>query len=225
VFGKLKEIIYRQFLPTKHKELHELSYWRHRVSAEGSLANDHYTEFYTAHFDLSPDDYTGMRVLDVGCGPRGSLEWAGMAAERVGLDPLAGEYLKLGAARHKMRYVAAPSEEIPFPDAHFDFVCSFNSLDHVANLRRTASEITRVTKQGGVFLLLVDVNHDPTVCEPNSFSWDVVRLFTPQFDILSERHYEKKADGMYDSIKQNLPYDEGNSNRRYGILSAKFRRR
>ena len=29
---------------------------------------------------------SGMRVLDVGCGPRGSLEWATMAARRVGID-------------------------------------------------------------------------------------------------------------------------------------------
>ena len=32
-------------------------------------------------------------TTDIGCGPRGSLEWATMAAERVGLDPPVNKYL------------------------------------------------------------------------------------------------------------------------------------
>src|SRR4029079_10710133 len=100
--------------------------------------------FYTSHFGLSASDYAGKRILDIGCGPRGSLEWADMTAERVGLDPLADEYLKLGAKNHKMSYVAAPSEKIPFPDGHFDVVCSFNSLDHVDDIPTTINKIIRV---------------------------------------------------------------------------------
>jgi len=55
-------------------------------------------------------------ALDIGCGPRGSLEWADMTKERYGLDPLANEYLKLGADKHKMKYVASGAEKIPFED-------------------------------------------------------------------------------------------------------------
>ena len=43
-----------------------------------------------------------------------------MAADRVGLDILVPKYLKMGADRHKMTYVAAPSDAIPFPAQHFD---------------------------------------------------------------------------------------------------------
>ena len=31
---------------------------------------------YTVVFGLTRDDFAGKAVLDVGCGPRGSLEWA-----------------------------------------------------------------------------------------------------------------------------------------------------
>jgi SAM-dependent methyltransferase len=225
MISTLRRFVRRLLSAAGEKEAAELSYWKGRKDAEGRLSNAHYEPFYTTHFGLPPAFYAGKKVLDIGCGPRGSLEWADMAAERVGLDPLAEEYLKLGAAAHKMRYVAAPSEAIPFPDAHFDVVCSFNPLDHVADLDRTVAEIARVVCPGGLFLLLTDVNHPPTVCEPISYSWDVLDRFRPFFVVLEERRYEKRGKGMYDSIREDIPYDPGDATPRYGILSAKLQRK
>jgi len=68
-----------------------------------------------------------------------------------------------------MNYVSSGSEHIPFVDNYFDVVCSFNSLGHVDNLEKSISEIKRVLKVGGLFLLLTDVNHEPTECEPLFF--------------------------------------------------------
>lgn len=203
----------------------ELAYWNCRSAAEGLLANDHYEYFYTTHFGLAREDYCGKRILDIGCGPRGSLEWADMAEERVGLDPLAAEYLRLGTARHAMRYVAGVCEAIPAPDGAFDVVASFNSLDHVDDLARSLAEIARVTRPGGWFLLLSDVDHAPTVCEPTPFSWDAVAMLRAGFEVLRERHYEKRAGGLYQSIRQGIVYDHQNPVRRTAILSAFCRRR
>ncbi len=219
VLGKLKERVLSRFMA---KGDHELAYWRGRKEAEGTLTNDHYASFYTKHFGLEASDYAGKCVLDVGCGPRGSLEWAAMANERVGLDPLAGEYLRLGASEHKMRYVAAPAETMPFPDEHFDIVCSFNSLDHVDDLDRTIAELGRVLRPGGTLLLLTDVNHDPTPAEPISFSWDIVDKFQPALSCIEVRHFEKRANGLYQSLDEGLAYDHNDGKKRYGILSAKF---
>lgn len=202
----------------------ELRYWAAAKEKEAVLHNSWYEYFYTTHFGLTRDDYRGKKVLDIGCGPRGSLEWADMAAERVGLDPLAESYRTLGADRHKMTYVAASSDAIPFPDGQFDVVCSFNSLDHVDDLEATIAEIGRVTAPGGLFLLLTDVNHPPTVCEPVSFSWDIVEPFCQAFVLLRQAHYEKKAAGMYQSLKAGEFYDHENRAPRYGILSAMFRK-
>jgi ubiquinone/menaquinone biosynthesis C-methylase UbiE len=209
----------------REKGWHELKYWKGRKAAEGELSNDHYGQFYTCHFGIDANFYSGKRVLDIGCGPRGSLEWANMAAERVGLDPLADEYVKLGARNHKMSYVTAPSEKIPFSNDHFDVVCSFNSLDHVDDLPAAVREIVRVLRPGGLFLLLTEVNHAPTNCEPQVFSWDIVKMFAPHLELIEERRYERKAQGMYQSISQNIPYDFKNPKKRYGILSAKFSKR
>jgi hypothetical protein len=85
----LAEAVEEHTFPVRHKERHEMEYWKSRVAAEGRLKNGHYLELYTSHFGLEPEFYRGKRILDIGCGPRGSLEWADMAAERIGLDPLA----------------------------------------------------------------------------------------------------------------------------------------
>jgi len=222
---RLAKRVYAWLFPRRSKEQAELAYWRERKMVEGALVGEHYGYFYTTHFGLTREFYEGKRILDIGCGPRGSLQWADMAAERVGMDPLAEEYAKLGAAKQQMSYVKGYSEAIPFDDGYFDVVCSFNSLDHVSNLDRTVSEIGRVTKSQGLFLLLTDVNHQPTPTEPISFTWDITNRFSGAFDLLGEQYYERVQGGLYASILDNRPYDLGNTAERYGVLSAKFQKR
>ena len=101
----------------RRKAAAELDYWRRRRAAEGELVGGHYHFFFTEHFELARAHYAGKAILDVGCGPRGSLEWAGGAARRVGLDPLADDYRELGIEAHAMEYVAAPAERMPLPDS------------------------------------------------------------------------------------------------------------
>ncbi|MGH7908947.1 MAG: hypothetical protein ACRENW_03740 [Thermodesulfobacteriota bacterium] len=87
------------------KYYYELEYWQRRKLKEGDLSNEHYKYFYTKHFGLDDSFYTGKKILDIGCSPRGSLEWADLVVERVGVDPLVESYKALGIDKHKMRYV------------------------------------------------------------------------------------------------------------------------
>lgn len=210
---------------TAHKEYEELQYWQERKREEGELANAHYAELFTDHVGLTPDFYADKSVLDVGCGPRGSLEWAGMAARRVGIDPLATSYAELRVIPHEMEYVSAPAERMPFPDATFDVVSSINSLDHVEDLDHAIAEIKRVLKPGGHFVLLTDVNHDATPCEPQSFSWDVVERFAPELELVDQAHYEKDSAAMLTSLRVPRSYDHALPQRRCGILVARFEKR
>jgi ubiquinone/menaquinone biosynthesis C-methylase UbiE len=182
--------------------------------------------FYTTFFGLERGFYRGKRILDVGCGPRGSLEWASMAAERIGIDPLANDYLRMGAAAHAMKYVSAPSESMPFEDARFDVACSFNSLDHVADAVQTAREITRVLKSGGLLLLIVEVNHDPTPTEPVTLGWNAgEELFGDAFEILETRKFEIGDHDIYGQLKRDARFSDTDMTRRPGILTAKLRKR
>ncbi|MBN2525074.1 MAG: class I SAM-dependent methyltransferase, partial [Deltaproteobacteria bacterium] len=169
---------------------------------------------------LSYEFYSQKRILDIGCGPRGSLDWAQNALERIGLDPLADEYKKLNS-HLQMTILRGKSESIPFADNYFDVVCSFNSLDHVDDLKVTVSEIKRVLKPSGTFLLIADLHPEPTACEPVTFTWNLLQDHFYDMEIDEEKHYEKSS-GIYQSIKDNIPFDHTNTSARYGIVSAKM---
>jgi ubiquinone/menaquinone biosynthesis C-methylase UbiE len=208
------------------KERAELSFWRSRHANEQVLRNDHYRFFYIDFFELSEEDYRGCRLLDIGCGPRGSLEWADMALERVGLDPLVDRYRDLGISNHRMSYCKAPVEAIPYAEEYFDRVISFNSLDHVDNLFRALSEISRVTKPGGMFLLIVEVNHVPTATEPVEITeTDLKEKLLSTFEIASWRSYEIRSDhDIYRSLREGIPQESlpiGHT----GIIAAKMMKR
>lgn len=184
-------------LGERWKEWNELRFWRRRKAIEKELGHEQYLRLFTRPFSLTAGDYTGKAILDVGCGPRGSLEWAVMARRRVGLDSLARAYLELGTRRHAMAYVAARAEAMPFPEASFDVVASFNALDHVRDVDRAIAEIGRVTKPGGLFLLIVEVNHEPTATEPHRLSPAVLERLAPRFSVASVAAYERGPEHIY----------------------------
>ncbi len=200
----------------------ELSYWKNKKSEEKTFNNSYFRYFYTEFFGFDINNFKNKKILDIGCGPRGSLEWANNASERYGLDPLANSYKKLGAYMQKMNYIQGSCENIPFSDNYFDFVCSFNSLDHVDNLEKSIKEIIRVLKKGGYFMLITDVNHNPTEYEPMSYSFNIIDKFKPDMDLLTEKHFEKLENGIYQSIMANVKYNHKNHKKRYGILTAKM---
>lgn len=200
----------------------ELRYWKTRADAEGVMYNRHYEALFTTAFALEPAFYQGKRVIDIGCGPRGSLEWAHMASERIGLDPLAEEYLKIGARAHKMQYIAAGSEAIPLPDRYFDIVTCLNALDHVDDLDATIREIKRITKSGGHFLLSTEINHLPTINEPQSLPETIGSFFEPEFRIEYERKVGTPPDhNLHQAVLSGTPpFTEGKP----GIFVARMRR-
>lgn len=211
------------FLLHGDKKTYELKFWRGKYAAEGGrLRHAHYEQFYTDVFGLTQADYAGKRVLDIGCGPRGSLEWANVARERVGLDPLAVDYLKLGADLHRMSYVAAASEDIPFTDEHFDIVTSFNSLDHVDDLRKTIAEIKRIARVGGLLLLIVEINHPPTPTEPIALRRDLLEFFAPEFAV--DKSWACALLPKHDVYASVLAAKEPNSDEEKAILCAQMSR-
>ncbi len=190
------------FFPSFWKKYNELKYWKKVKNETPVLSNDYYQQYYTDYFGLDGSFYKHKNILDIGCGPRGSLEWANMANKRVGIDPLADEYKKLGADKHQMEYVASPSEKIPFENDFFDVVCSFNSLDHVDNVEVTVKEITRVLCKQGIFLLMVEVNHAPNPCEPHMLSPEgILKMIEPDYKCLFMESYVPVKAGLYQSIE------------------------
>ncbi len=199
---------------SKNKYKKELEYWKKKKN----LGNSFYQYYYTACFNIDKSFYDNKKILDIGCGPRGSLEWADNTKERIGLDPLSNQYKKLHTHKQKMKYLNAFSENIPYPNEYFDIVTSFNSLDHVDNLELSIKEIKRVLKKGGTFLLITEINHKSRDCEPQKFSEKIIEKFFPELKITHKKIYQK-SNGIYQSINQNIEYKKNNSE---GILIANF---
>lgn len=188
------------------KYIHEYMYWRRKVDAGGTLNNSHYESLFTTMFGLEKEFYTGKRMLDLGCGPCGSLEWADNTAQRVGLDPLAEAYQFLIEGSHAMEYTPDFAESISFDDNHFDVLTSINSLDHVDKLNDVIAEMKRVVKPGGYILIAAEISKFKKYCEPSLVSWSLADSFRDDFDIVDEKQFTFK-DGVSVSIAKGEPYN------------------
>jgi ubiquinone/menaquinone biosynthesis C-methylase UbiE len=96
----------------------------------------------------------GQRIVDVGCGT-GSLTREllslGPSISVVGIDS-ADTYVSFARAIPDARvtFQTASAELLPFADASFDAALSLLVLQDVASPRQVVSEMTRVTRPGGV---------------------------------------------------------------------------
>ena len=205
------------------KYIHEYMYWKKVFSDNNSLPNDHYEKLFTTMFHIEKTFYDGKRLLDIGCGPCGSLEWADNALERVGLDPLSEAYQYLGTERHRMSYTPDFAENISFADGYFDIVTSINSLDHVDNLEKSVAEIGRVLGKGGHVLIASEVSREPKPCEPTLVGWDLARHFRGNWRVLDASRFPF-AGNVSDSILQGSPLDAGEKTPDSGVLRLILRK-
>jgi len=102
-------------------------------------------------------DPKGKTALEVGSGG-GILteEICKMGFTTTGIEPSAES--RQTAANHakasglEIRYEQGAGENLPFADRSFDFVFCCDVLEHVQDLPKVISEISRVLKPGGVFI-------------------------------------------------------------------------
>ena len=98
-----------------------------------------------------------INVLEVGCGG-GILteEIAKLGFNTTGIDP--SESSLKAAIKHsmetnlKIKYKKASGENLPFHNSTFDVVLCCDVLEHVQDLPGVTSEISRVLKNGGVYI-------------------------------------------------------------------------
>ena len=122
-----------------------------------------------------------------------------------------------------MEYIDSPSENIPIKDAECDVVFSFNSLDHVDDVEQTLGEIKRITRQGGLFLLLVEGNHPPTDSEPHQLTPKrLIQSLKPEFICESLRVYRPVANGTYESILADDRFSQPEDTKEVGYISARY---
>ncbi|MGE3877356.1 MAG: bifunctional 2-polyprenyl-6-hydroxyphenol methylase/3-demethylubiquinol 3-O-methyltransferase UbiG, partial [Parvibaculaceae bacterium] len=108
-------------------------------------------------FDPLVGDWTGKRVLDLGCGGgfmAEALAQKGALVTGIDLSPGAIAIARKHAEANGLAigYTEGAGENLAFAGRCFDVVVCVDVLEHVADLDRVIAEIHRVLKPGGLFL-------------------------------------------------------------------------
>jgi ubiquinone/menaquinone biosynthesis C-methylase UbiE len=98
----------------------------------------------------------GTRVLDVACGPGLAARLsAGRGAVVAGVDAAATSIAIARERTPQGDFRVGDMEALPWPDAAFDVVASFNGFQFAADLLHAVREARRATRAGGYVAMVV----------------------------------------------------------------------
>lgn len=155
----------------------------------GQIAFEHLHRYYVAR-QLAG----GKHVLDVACGEGyGSFIVAAGAASVVGVD-IAAEAVQHASERYKtenLRYVEASAASLPFDDASFDLVISFETIEHHDQHEEMLDEILRVLKPDGALLISSPNRQHYSLDEGYQNPYHVKELFKHEFVALIGKRFKR----------------------------------
>ena len=131
-------------------------------------------------------------VLDVASGEGyGTALLAQVARSAVGVEiaPEAVDHAREAYKTNNLSFVVGDARSLPSPDATFDVVTSFETIEHFAEQQRFLSEIRRVLRPGGLLIISTPDrdNYSPTESPANPFH--VRELTREEFDALLRSYF------------------------------------
>ncbi len=119
-----------------------------------NVSNNNFNRFSnTEFFSHLPEDLSGKKLLDVGCGDGNDFEeYQNKGADVYGTD--ASEEL-INLSKFKEKIILGSFDSIPFEKEHFDVVVSKYALQTSAEIDPFYNESARILKQNGELLFLV----------------------------------------------------------------------
>ncbi len=162
---------------------------RYTPECDREIAQEHWHRYAFARL-LAP----GRRVLDAACGEGyGSAMMAAAGAQVLGLD------LGTEAVAHaRQRYSALPGLSFGqadataldhLPDASFDLVLSFETLEHVQDQGRMLDGFARLLAPGGLLLVSTPDRHTYTDLTGVENPHHVRELYRPEFEALLDARF------------------------------------
>lgn len=132
----------------------------------------------------------GKDVLDAGCGVGYGSAHLGQAARRVvGVDSSeeAIAYARGRYAAPNIEFAVGDLLELDQPDAAFDVVCAFETIEHLTHHEQFLGHVARVLRPGGVFL--VSTPHAERTVEGPVNPYHAVELSRADFERLLRGHF------------------------------------
>ena len=135
----------------------------------------------------------GKRVLDVASGEGyGSALMAGVAGMVSGLDVSGAAVAHAGAAyaeRQNLSFTEGSCAKLPFDNAVFDVVVSFETLEHILEQREFIGEIKRVLKPSGLLIMSSPNRAEYSDARGYSNEFHVKELYRSQLRDLIGTHF------------------------------------
>jgi SAM-dependent methyltransferase len=201
------------------------AFWEQNPVAAEAIAEERGTAAYFRAFDALREADTcepyavsevihgysaakGQKVLDIGCGNGYVLyQYARHGAEVSGVD-LTRTAVELSRRRFALgglsgEFVEVDGNKLPFPDQHFDIVCSMGVLHHISDPRPMVEEIFRVLKPGGRLIVMLYYRYS----WKNLILIRMRRMFDPQFRGKTQQEALNMNDG--DACPLALVYSQG----------------
>jgi len=96
---------------------------------------------------------SGDKILEIGCGIGTVVaELTKQGCDIVGTD-ISRVAIEYGRRKYEgVRLEVQPAEELPYEDAAFDVVLSFDLFEHIARIDRHVEQVHRVLRSGGRYL-------------------------------------------------------------------------
>jgi SAM-dependent methyltransferase len=147
----------------------------------------------------------GDMLLDVGAGTGSvaAVVTSTSTARSVGLDPAAA-YVAFAQARHdhtRTQFIVGEGQRIPFRSGAFDRTLSLLSINFVPDPQKTATEMMRVTRHGGIVAAAVWDYGDGM--EMLRRFWDTVVGLHPKDAEKDERHMRLCRSGELAALWRN----------------------
>jgi SAM-dependent methyltransferase len=200
----------------QHAQLKEDEFWKRNGVFNDQIARV-VSRYGPVIDDISKQLKPESNILDVGCGPTCAGQLFNIGSKSF-LDPLMDSYLKTYPEKiPEGEKLCCPAENIPKEDESFDVVISFNALDHMINPIKVLSEIRRVLKKDGTFLLGIFLHPAPIAllrrfvenclpflredAHPYSFTLASIReLLGEHFNIAREIMVYRKDSALFPSL-------------------------
>ena len=132
----------------------------------------------------------GASVLDLACGVGyGSARIAEVAAHVLGVDRDAGAiaYARAHYAGPNVEFASMDAQALDLADGSFDVVCSFETIEHLADPLAYLAEVARVLRPGGVYVVSTPKAHLTTSSPANLFH--TIEWSREDFEALLRRHF------------------------------------